>query len=151
MLKQNIGRAQRSIGRAQMNIGRAWALPGLYKTTPLPTRVKGKNNGYIYRFTGNLPRGMRLTLPWATHYTYDFPARHRVFLAMHLHVIHTVTFPFPVTRSNHSIAKHSGRALPEPSPFSSPRPGTPRVLVHHGYRPGSSCLPLSISRTGMIS
>ena len=36
MLKENIGRAQRSIGRAQMNIGRAWALPGLYKTTPLP-------------------------------------------------------------------------------------------------------------------
>ena len=35
MFKQNIGRAQRSIGRAQMNIGRAWALPGLYKTTPL--------------------------------------------------------------------------------------------------------------------
>ena len=51
MFKQNIGRAQRSIGRAQMNIGRAWALPGLYKTTPLPLGAGGKS----WRRGPNLP------------------------------------------------------------------------------------------------
>ena len=34
-----ISRAQRGIGRAQLNIGRASALPGLYKTTPVPSFV----------------------------------------------------------------------------------------------------------------